>query len=414
MGISINIAIQLARIAPLLKDCKSGVMLGRQAMHFRPPDWKPRLIASLETLGINTTEEEIFQDDGFCEAYLSKIGWPKMESLDFSDIEGAEYIHDLSYPINENLEQRFDLIYDGGTTEHVFDIASAFRNVDAMLKDGGIFVSCVGADGWFGHGFYQIGPDIPWRMQSFVDAGHKFTLYSTDKLRDLPDGVTLEDPRDIYQADFPTGPEYRHNNAVYADIFRLHMIRNTGAIWADMDAYCLKPFIFPSGFAVGLEEATSGVFTANNGIVGFPHDSKTLNECINLVSQKNPILPFFNGGRRTRLRERTKNGDSFGFQDFSWGTSGPRLIHYFMEATGELKYALPKDVFYPGPRAFRRPLLRPEYASEVFERPETGSVHIFGKTKSFPKDDYGGDLPENCYLDRLCKRHGIDPKAHPV
>ena len=97
MGISINIAIQLARIAPLLKDCKSGVMLGRQAMHFRPPDWKPRLIASLETLGINTTEEEIFQDDGFCEAYLSKIGWPKMESLDFSDIEGAEYIHDLSY-----------------------------------------------------------------------------------------------------------------------------------------------------------------------------------------------------------------------------------------------------------------------------------------------------------------------------
>ena len=161
MGISINIAIQLARIAPLLKDCKSGVMLGRQAMHFRPPDWKPRLIASLETLGINTTEEEIFQDDGFCEAYLSKIGWPKMESLDFSDIEGAEYIHDLSYPINENLEQRFDLIYDGGTTEHVFDIASAFRNVDAMLKDGGIFVSCVGADGWFGHGFYQIGPDIP-------------------------------------------------------------------------------------------------------------------------------------------------------------------------------------------------------------------------------------------------------------
>ena len=118
--------------------------------------------------------------------------------------------------------------------------------------------------------------------------------------------------------------------------------------------------------------------------------------------------------RRTRLRQRTENGDTFGFQDFSWGTSGPRLIHYFMEITGELKYAVPKDVFYPGPRAFRRPLLRPEYASEVFERPETVSVHIFGKTKLFLKHDYGGNLPENCYLDRLCKRHGIDPMAHPV
>ena len=30
MGISINIAIQLARIAPLLKDCKSGVGLTRE------------------------------------------------------------------------------------------------------------------------------------------------------------------------------------------------------------------------------------------------------------------------------------------------------------------------------------------------------------------------------------------------
>ena len=70
MGIDINIAIQPARIAPLLKNCKSGVMLGRQAMHFRPPDWKARLITFLETLGISTTEEEIFQDDGFCESYL--------------------------------------------------------------------------------------------------------------------------------------------------------------------------------------------------------------------------------------------------------------------------------------------------------------------------------------------------------
>ena len=83
MGISINIAIQLARIAPLLKDCKSGVMLGRQAMHFRPPDWKPRLIASLETLGINTTEEEIFQDDGFAKPIFQKLAGQKWKAWTF-------------------------------------------------------------------------------------------------------------------------------------------------------------------------------------------------------------------------------------------------------------------------------------------------------------------------------------------
>jgi hypothetical protein len=163
MGISINIAVQLARIAPLVEQCSNGIMLGRQKMHFRPPPWKPRLIRELAGLDIVATEDDLFQEDGFCETYLETIGWPKLESLDFSDIEGAEYIHDLSLPIRKkSLKDKFELIYDGGTTEHVFDIATAFRNVDAMLKEGGIFVSCVGTDGWFGHGFYQVGPDIPW------------------------------------------------------------------------------------------------------------------------------------------------------------------------------------------------------------------------------------------------------------
>lgn len=163
MGISINIALQLAYIAPLVKDCKTGVMLGRQKMHFNPPGWTDRLIKKLAQLGIEASAETLFQEDGFCEAYLKTIGWPKLESLDVSAIEGAEYVHDLSDPVGDDLKDRFELIYDGGTTEHVFDIAQSFRNIDAMLKEGGIFVSCVGSDGWYGHGFYQVGPDIPWR-----------------------------------------------------------------------------------------------------------------------------------------------------------------------------------------------------------------------------------------------------------
>jgi len=163
MGISINIALQLAHIAPLLKDCRGGIMLGRQKMHFNPPGWTVRLVKKLGRMGIEATPEMLFQNDGFCESYLKTIGWPALQSLDFSPIEGAEYVHDLSEPVGDDLKNRFDLIYDGGTTEHVFDIAQSFRNVDAMLTDNGIFVSSVGTDGWFGHGFYQVGPDIPWR-----------------------------------------------------------------------------------------------------------------------------------------------------------------------------------------------------------------------------------------------------------
>ncbi|APG47703.1 class I SAM-dependent methyltransferase [Phaeobacter porticola] len=165
MGISINIAIQMARSTPFLEGKKNGIMLGRQKMHFRP-NWKSRLIEQLAKQGIVASEDDLFQDDQFCESFLKTIGWPALESLDFSAIEGAQYIHDLSEPIDGSLRKKFDVIYDGGTTEHVFDIASSFRNIHHMLKDDGIFISCVGTDGWFGHGFYQVGPDIPWRYWS--------------------------------------------------------------------------------------------------------------------------------------------------------------------------------------------------------------------------------------------------------
>ncbi|MEZ5777531.1 MAG: hypothetical protein R3E44_04130 [Paracoccaceae bacterium] len=162
MGISINIATHMARCAPFVAGKAEGIMLGRQKMHFRE-GWKPRLIRDLAAMGIEAKTEQLFQEDGFCESFLNTIGWPPLKSLDFSGIEGAEFIHDLSDPVGDDLKNRFDVIYDGGTTEHVFDIGMAFRNVHAMLREGGVFLSCVGTDGWFGHGFYQVGPDIPWR-----------------------------------------------------------------------------------------------------------------------------------------------------------------------------------------------------------------------------------------------------------
>jgi SAM-dependent methyltransferase len=163
MGISINIAMQMARCAPMVAGKTDGVMLGRQKMHFRPA-WRGRLVRNLAAMGVDAQEEALFQPDGYCERFLAAIGWPPLLSLDVTDSEGAAFVHDLSYPVGDGLRRRFDVIYDGGTTEHVFDIATALRNVDLMLREGGVFLSCVGTDGWFGHGFWQIGPDVPWRF----------------------------------------------------------------------------------------------------------------------------------------------------------------------------------------------------------------------------------------------------------
>ena len=185
MGISINIATHMARCTPFVQGKTDGVILGQQKMHFRP-NWGKRLVRNLAGMGIDVPEDALFQEDGFCESFLAAIGWPAMKSLDFSDIEGAEFIHDFSEPIGPDLRQKFDLIYDGGTTEHVFDIASSFRNVHEMLKDGGVFMSCVGTDGWFGQGFYQVGPDIPWRYWGATLGYEVLGVWTFPRAKDRP------------------------------------------------------------------------------------------------------------------------------------------------------------------------------------------------------------------------------------
>lgn len=52
MGISVNIACQLARIAPMLKGKENGIMLGRQKLHFRPA-WKARVFPILKVPDIS-------------------------------------------------------------------------------------------------------------------------------------------------------------------------------------------------------------------------------------------------------------------------------------------------------------------------------------------------------------------------
>ena len=109
MGISLNIATQLARITPHIRDCKKGVMLGRQTMNLNQRGWKEELVKRLNQMGYVASTDSILQEDGFCETFLSQIGWPPMESADFMDAEGADYVFDLAEPLPDALNGKFDL-----------------------------------------------------------------------------------------------------------------------------------------------------------------------------------------------------------------------------------------------------------------------------------------------------------------
>lgn len=162
MGISLIPGTFLARNAKHVIGAQRGLVLGRQKLHLRPPGLR-KLVRRVQEYGIAVSPEDLTQEDGFTEALLSAFGYPNMEALDFTAAEGADHIHDLNQPVPPALKKQFDLIIDGGTTEHVFQIGVALENCHEMLKPGGVMMSFVAADGWFGHGFFQTGPDVPWR-----------------------------------------------------------------------------------------------------------------------------------------------------------------------------------------------------------------------------------------------------------
>lgn len=250
--------------------------------------------------------------------------------------------------------------------------------------------------------------------QSYLDAGHRFTLYTLDEVNNVPDGVVVSNAREIYAPTFEVGSGLRHNNAVYSDIFRLFMIERTGAIWVDMDAYCLRPFIFPTPYVFGLKEVKSAEHTLANGVLGLPPDSPGLRTCVDFLTGPTPIPPFFRQRRQEQLLERKRAGETWSVAEFSWGTTGPRMVDHYLAQSGEKRFGVGKKVLYPGPRPFRRTLLKPDIPHYVYEHPETVSVHIFGKTKRFILDEHDGLPPKDCYLDRLCRRHGIDPAEFPL
>lgn len=107
---------------------------------------------------VNASTGSVYADD-----FLKAIGFERVRSLDASAYEGADLIHDLNAPLPPELMGATDFLYDGGTIEHIFDVAAAFRNIAGLTRPGGTALISTAANGQCGHGFYQYAPELFYR-----------------------------------------------------------------------------------------------------------------------------------------------------------------------------------------------------------------------------------------------------------
>lgn len=93
-------------------------------------------------------------------AFFSLLGFSELHALDITADMGATHLHDLNTPVPESLQGRYDMILDGGVTEHVFDPAQTLKNTLIMLKDGGWAAHILPMNDMVDHGFYQFSPGL--------------------------------------------------------------------------------------------------------------------------------------------------------------------------------------------------------------------------------------------------------------
>lgn len=90
--------------------------------------------------------------------FFTMLGFAEVHAIDCSSYEGADIIFDLNEELPENLKERFDYVINGGTLEHVFNIAKAMQNLSDMVMTGGKIMHIAPVAGWADHGFYNIQP----------------------------------------------------------------------------------------------------------------------------------------------------------------------------------------------------------------------------------------------------------------
>lgn len=175
-------------------DFSQSLTFGRQSYFPKPSQVRRAIAASglaLDAAALST------QSDGFAEPFLTALGAQTVDSMDASNYQQATFVHDLNHPVPEHLHGRYSAVFDGGTTEHVYHFTQAIENAIRLLAPGGHYISITTGNNLSGHGFYQISPELFFRVFSAAN-GFKIRAVLLTDTRPGSRFYRVMDPADIH------------------------------------------------------------------------------------------------------------------------------------------------------------------------------------------------------------------------
>lgn len=114
------------------------------------------------------------------------FGFEKYDDIDFNAEEGCTIVHDLNRPIPRELWGQYDLVFEAGTIEHIFDLRAVFENIVRLLRAGGTAFHLSPLT-WVNHGFYNFSLTLfydVYRCNGFGDTEFFVVAFPDDWERD--------------------------------------------------------------------------------------------------------------------------------------------------------------------------------------------------------------------------------------
>lgn len=194
MGININTLRMLARVASHEVSFGDTLTVGRQELHVNKTQATRVLEASLPN--VDPKSIELALNNTWAELVLELFGASNVCSLDANAFEGAKLVFDLNKQIPMEHHSTFDTVIDGGTLEHIFDVRQGWSNLLSLPKLGGNIILHHPADSYFGHGFYQFGPELYFRVLSWEN-GYRIREIYIHQGRESNRWLALPDPKEL-------------------------------------------------------------------------------------------------------------------------------------------------------------------------------------------------------------------------
>lgn len=151
-------------------DFEQTLTIGRQGLHVAEPSVRDALALAPE-----------YKNDAYCDQLLlDQFGASKVDSVDFSNYEGASIIYDMNLPVPEHFSDQYDTVIDGGCLEHIFNVPQALLNCSAFCKPGGQILHMLPANNCCGHGFWQFSPELFFSLYSKTNGYSETEVFLAD------------------------------------------------------------------------------------------------------------------------------------------------------------------------------------------------------------------------------------------